>query len=342
MGTAPRIDLNHRGSSPGARRAAYALRGCRGVELALVPAREPARRREAEQRRDLGQRSLAVPQVAIDELAPHGVDDARSSVSPSLASWRWIVRRSTPRCCATSRSCTARCRAVSRSARGPAALMSRPVRVVGARLEKLARVARHLADRRRDSGDSRSARAQTMPLKSWPNSTLRPNTRSCTERSAGASCAKHTRSGRQPGPSSVRSIRNTTPIASSVDWRTGPRVPDDQLLAQHDDVAALLEREEQRFVEPPAVARERVDREPQRRLLAHEQPDRPEVRQPSRLGHQQAERLDAAALGRCLEQLPHRIDRDLELGLAQAARAAARTRAAVRAGSSPALRATSA
>src|SRR6185295_20298854 len=48
-----------------------------------------------------------------------------------------------------------------------------------------------------------------------------------------------------------------------------------------------------------------------------EQPQRTKTGQPSGLGHQQPERLDAASLGGSLEQAPHRIGRDLELELPQ-------------------------
>ena len=119
---------------------------------------------------------------------------------------------------------------------------------------------------------------------------------------------------------SVRSIRNATPIASSVDWRTEPDPPTISSSRSTTTSPRFLDRQEQRLVEAAAVARERLDREPQRRLLADQEPERAEVRQPARLGHQQAERLDAAALGGRLEQLPHRVDRNHELGLVEAAR----------------------
>jgi len=99
-----------------------------------------------------------------------------------------------------------------------------------------------------------------------------------------------------------------------------PAVADDQFLPQDDDVAAFLDRQEQRGVELPAVAHQRVDRETQRRLLAHQQPDRAEIRQPPRFRHQQPERLDAAALGGRLEQRADGIDRNFQLGVAEAPR----------------------
>ena len=98
------------------------------------------------------------------------------------------------------------------------------------------------------------------------------------------------------------------------------RLADDQLLAQHDDVADLLGGEEQRFVQLPAVVDEGVERQPQRRLLADQQPERPQVGQPPRFRHQQSEPLDAAPRRRRLEQLPHGIERHPQLGLLQAAR----------------------
>jgi hypothetical protein len=65
---------------------------------------------------------------------------------------------------------------------------------------------------------------------------------------------------------------------------------------------------------------ERLDREPKGRLLAYEKPERAQVRKPSRLRHQQAESLDAAALGRSFEQLAHGVDRHDEFGLVETAR----------------------
>ena len=117
----------------------------------------------------------------------------------------------------------------------------------------------------------------------------------------------------------MRSIRKTTPIASSVDCRTGPACADDQLLAQHDDVAGFLDREQQRLVEPPPITRERLDGEPQRRLLANEQPERAEMGKTSRLGHQQAEGFDAASIRRRLQQAAHGVERDLDFRVFEAA-----------------------
>ena len=296
------------------------------AELPPVPARKPARRREAEQRRHLRERTIAVLQVALGELPPHGVDDARKTSGPRSRDGGESSAGRCPDAARRGRSCTDRCRAASRPARAPALDMSSAEPAKLASSSCCAYFA--IAGSALGFGTSRSPRAHTMPLKSWPNSTLRPNTRSCTERSAGASCAKHTRRGRQSGPSSVRSIRNATPIASSVDCRTGPAVPDDQLLAQHDDVAGFLDRQQQRLVEPPPVARERLDGEPQRRLLANQQTERAEIGKPSRLGHQQAERFDAASLRRRLQQAAHRVDRDLDLGVLAGSAAAGRIRAA--------------
>ena len=99
----------------------------------------------------------------------------------------------------------------------------------------------------------------------------------------------------------------------------GSRPPDDQFLAQDDDLAALLDREEQRVVQAPAVADERLDRKPERRLLADQEPERTKVRELPGLGHHQAESLDVASLRRGLEKLAHRVHGDLELRLQQAA-----------------------
>ena len=57
---------------------------------------------------------------------------------------------------------------------------------------------------------------------------------------------------------------------------------------------------------------ERLDGEPQRRLLANQQPERAEMGKAARLGHQQAERFDTASIRRRLEQAAHRVGRDLD------------------------------
>ena len=52
-----------------------------GAELPPIPAGEPARSREAEQRRHLDERTVAVPHVTFGELPPHGVDDRGKRLS---------------------------------------------------------------------------------------------------------------------------------------------------------------------------------------------------------------------------------------------------------------------
>ena len=99
----------------------------------------------------------------------------------------------------------------------------------------------------------------------------------------------------------------------------GARATDDQLLAQHDDLPGFLDREQQRIVEPPPITRERLDCEPQRRLLANQQPERAEMGKASRLGHEQAERFDSASIRRRLQQAAHGVDRDLDFRVFEAA-----------------------
>src|SRR5205085_11098286 len=59
-------------------------------------------------------------------------------------------------------------------------------------------------------------------------------------------------------------------------------VADDQLLAQHGDVARLLERQEQHLVQLAPVLGQSLEREAQRWLLAYQQADRTEVGKPPR------------------------------------------------------------
>ncbi len=175
--------------------------------------------------------------VACGELAPHRVDDAprTSASSRQLAVDRAPVDAQMLR---DSSIVHVRCRAASRPARAPA----RSCRLRRPRLVEQLPRKRAIAGSAFGLGMSRSLRAQTMPLKSWPNSTMRPNTRSCTERSAGASCAKHTRRGCQSGAE-----KRAQHPEGDADRELGglpdrARSADDQLLAQHDDVAAILDR----------------------------------------------------------------------------------------------------
>ena len=212
-----------------------------------MPAREGARRGESKQRRDFGERATWLVHVALRKLAAGAPARCARTTASRASRWRWIVRRSTPRCWATrsivqvpvgsSITTSSRTR-VDMSAALPAA----PPRASGARSARSPGSAFGL-------GISRSLRAQTMPLKSWPNSTLRPNTRSWTRSGRRGRRARSRRAA-----DASRAPRKCAGCGRRRRWRarsTGASRPPghDQLLAQHDHVAALLDGQEQRLVE---------------------------------------------------------------------------------------------
>ena len=100
----------------------------------------------------------------------------------------------------------------------------------------------------------------------------------------------------------------------------GARAPDHELLAQHHDVARVLDGQVKLFVDVPAVGDQRLDRAPHGGLLAQEEAQRTEVRQAARLRHQEPEPLDAASLRGRLEKRAHLVDGHRELGVLEAAR----------------------
>jgi len=99
---------------------------------------------------------------------------------------------------------------------------------------------------------------------------------------------------------------------------------DHHLLADDDHAGGFLDHQRQRAVEQHLIAHQHLQRIAQRGLVANQQPDWPEVRQLARLGHAQAEALEACRGRRGLEQAADALGRDLEIGLAQYARAQAR------------------
>ena len=152
------------------------------------------------------------------------------------------------------RTCARRCRLrARRAARRAAAARNAPSR-----------------DRRSDWAARDRLRAQTMPLKSWPNST-RAAEHALMDRAVGRRIVREADAPRLPvGAEKVRSIRNTTPIASSVDWRTGPacRRSSSSRSTTTSPLSSMV-----RNSASLAAGRsdERLQREPQRRLLADEQ-----------------------------------------------------------------------
>ena len=118
-----------------------------------------------------------------------------------------------------------------------------------------------------------------MPLNWWPNSTARPNRRRCTVRLAGFGCVKHT-SARLP----ARTHEDLQHAEGDADRQLGglaQRGPpfNRQLQADDHQVAVLLDADRQRLVVRVDMVRHRLQRIAQRRLVAHQQAQRAQVRQ---------------------------------------------------------------